>query len=385
MRMKEEITYRVGVRKLKGNYYARIRRRKFGKRKDFKLISLNTKYKRQADKRRFEIDQNLNLIIDGEYLPSWKREYGDSCISGYMLSKAKKDFIRFRETRNIRKGTIALNEIGLNRLLKAVKDIKVNSIDTTVIDYFIEYYTLVHKLSPTSINIDLRTFNIFFKWLKERKKTIDEMPKIGQLNVPKQKPIYLSNNEFELICNRVETHYQRAFYFYRETGVRLSEPFIGELDGNFLIITADKSKSRTDNEFYIEPNLIPILKEMRAMMDEKIKLKIATLQNAIDYYSKVFRKACKGDKRKGIPPIKNRKFHSLRHTCAVRTYLKTHDIYAVMKKLGHSSVTTTEIYSKFDDKRLAQDFSDLIKNPQKQAEMQNGDTFTGIPACATCS
>ena len=194
----------------------------------------------------------MNLIIDGEYLPSWKREYGDSCISGYMLSKAKKDFIRFRETRNIRKGTIALNEIGLNRLLKAVKDIKVNSIDTTVIDYFIEYYTLVHKLSPTSINIDLRTFNIFFKWLKERKKTIDEMPKIGQLNVPKQKPIYLSNNEFELICNRVETHYQRAFYFYRETGVRLSEPFIGELDGNFLIITADKSKSRTDNEFYID-------------------------------------------------------------------------------------------------------------------------------------
>ena len=51
--------------------------------------------------------------------------------------------------------------------------------------------------------------------------------------------------------------------------------------------------------------------------------------------------------------------HNLRHTYAVRRYLQTQDIYLIAKELGHSSVTTTEIYAKFNLRHLKQDFPSL--------------------------
>ena len=43
------------------------------------------------------------------------------------------------------------------------------------------------------------------------------------------------------------------------------------------------------------------------------------------------------------------KFHDLRKTFAVRRYLITQDIYQVMRELGHTKVTTTQIYADFED------------------------------------
>ena len=37
-------------------------------------------------------------------------------------------------------------------------------------------------------------------------------------------------------------------------------------------------------------------------------------------------------------------------------WLRTGDIYLVCKKMGHSSVTTTEIYTKFEESELKKDF-----------------------------
>ena len=56
------------------------------------------------------------------------------------------------------------------------------------------------------------------------------------------------------------------------------------------------------------------------------------------------------------PKIKKRKMHNLRHTFGVMEWFRTGDIYLVCKKLGHSSVTTTEIYTKFELSELRKDF-----------------------------
>ena len=57
--------------------------------------------------------------------------------------------------------------------------------------------------------------------------------------------------------------------------------------------------------------------------------------------------------------------HSIRHTFAVRRYLQTRDIYQVKQEMGHSSVTTTEIYAKFSLRRLEMDFPSLTKKGKK--------------------
>jgi len=54
--------------------------------------------------------------------------------------------------------------------------------------------------------------------------------------------------------------------------------------------------------------------------------------------------------------------HSIRHTFAVRRYLHTRDIYQVKQEMGHSSVTTTEIYAKFNLRRLEMDFPSLVES-----------------------
>ena len=51
-----------------------------------------------------------------------------------------------------------------------------------------------------------------------------------------------------------------------------------------------------------------------------------------------------------------RLLHNLRHTFGVMEWLRTGDIYLVCKKMGHSSVTTTEIYTKFEQSELIKDF-----------------------------
>ena len=52
----------------------------------------------------------------------------------------------------------------------------------------------------------------------------------------------------------------------------------------------------------------------------------------------------------------------MRHTFAVRRYLETRDIYQVCKELGHTSVTTTERYAKFNIYRLEQEFPSLVSS-----------------------
>ena len=78
--------------------------------------------------------------------------------------------------------------------------------------------------------------------------------------------------------------------------------------------------------------------------------KISTERSAVKHLSRVWSDTCK---KVGL---KKRKMHNLRHTFAVMEWLRTGDIYIVCKKLGHSSVTTTEIYTKFEESGLRKHF-----------------------------
>jgi len=54
----------------------------------------------------------------------------------------------------------------------------------------------------------------------------------------------------------------------------------------------------------------------------------------------------------------------------------TRDIYQVMKEMGHSKISTTEIYSKFNDRRLKTDFPILAGMYNKTAKIgRNGYPF----------
>ena len=180
----------------------------------------------------------------------------------------------------------------------------------------------------------------------------------------------------------LDDNYKTAFSFYRDTGCRRSEPFLGELHGDWLLIGGDETKQRMDKGLSLNHINLERITEMRAFL-ESYK---GTLDSWIGNLSKTFLKAM----REIDGQDTKYHLHCLRHTFAVRRYLQTRDIYLVKQELGHSSVVTTEIYAKFSLRRLEADFPSLV-NSTKNTEIWesghriSGHTHTGVPASSIIS
>ena len=68
-------------------------------------------------------------------------------------------------------------------------------------------------------------------------------------------------------------------------------------------------------------------------------------------------------------------FHSLRHTFAVRRLIQGTSIYDLKLLMGHSSVTTTEVYSNMNLKRVSQDFPTIVSKYVNKAKIGKEDTI----------
>ena len=131
-----------------------------------------------------------------------------------------------------------------------------------------------------------------------------------------------------------------------------------------------------NKELELSPVNVKRLTEMRAFF----KSYEGTLESWISNISKTFLKAM----REVDGQDTEYHLHCLRHTFAVRRYLQTSNIYLVKEELGHSSVVTTEIYTKFHLRRLKNDFPALVKD-SKNAEswvdgtLKVGHTYNDLP------
>ena len=88
----------------------------------------------------------------------------------------------------------------------------------------------------------------------------------------------------------------------------------------------------------------------------------STLVDPADHISKKFKQALRS-----VGAEESKRFHSLRHTFAVRRIVEKVPIFKIQKMMGHSSIATTEGYLKLDLKRLERDFPTIVYNPSKSA------------------
>ena len=359
----------VSMRKIRNTYYARIQFSRDSGRKELK-ISLRTSNELLARERKIEVQQSEDDLRAGVDLSfPWLNDEGKLLVVHLTLEEASKQYLKARASEQISKSTRNIYREALLSLQVVLNSsFPVKHIRLKHIDQFKEFCTRKDpetkkpKYSSTTINIRLRAIKTFLIWLKEREH-ISNVPAIKMLNCAKAEPTYFSNSQFNALCGHVGPYLRSVFHFYRETGCRLSEPFQGEINGNFLTIKAETSKSKRSRDVYLTPELKSILLEMREKTHwqsnegdlHKFITQPIRSTHQIKYYSKALLNACR---KVGI---KDRHFHHLRHTAAVRTYLRTRDIYEVARLLGHANVKTTEIYAKFDIKRLEQDFPDLVR------------------------
>ena len=70
--------------------------------------------------------------------------------------------------------------------------------------------------------------------------------------------------------------------------------------------------------------------------------------------------------RKKAGVVEGKTLHSLRHTFAARTLIKTNNPYVVKSVLGHQSLSTTEIYLNFPEDYLKEMLTEKMAIPSTQ-------------------
>ena len=364
----------IKLRPRRGLWYARIRWYIGSVQKECE-IPTRTKSKVEANQRLQEVKRKAEEIIElylsgKKWEAPWMTKDGKSNIVHFTLVNGVEQWLSQRSSEGIRKSTIKRNRYSLESLMSHIGTIiPLSKINTSMIDSYRNY--CIHKGNkPDGININLRAIKTFFNWCYKRE-LIEKNLFVDMVSKPKELPIYIPDSLFDKLMELdwLDDQYKTAFSFYRDTGCRRSEPFLGELHGDWLLIGGNETKQRMDKELSLSHiNLERIIK-MRAFL-ESYK---GTLDSWIGNLSKTFLKAM----REVDGQDTKYHLHCLRHTFAVRRYLQTRDIYLVKQELGHSSVVTTEIYAKFSLRRLEADFPSLVKSTNISNMGQMGHNYKG--------
>ena len=342
----------ASLRKRRGKYYARIRPWDGIQQGDIQ-IPLRTASKVEARERLAKVKAFEEDIKDGiDFTFPWLSDDGKTTVKHFTVAQAGDGFIEARRGDGLQKSTLNRNKHSLNALKRVIgESFPVERITVDTIEKFKAEYQGIH--SKQGININLRLIKTFLNWC-EVKGYVGKAPKFKPVKFPEAPPSYLTDGEFAdiMALDELDPFYKEVFIFHRETGLRLSEPYHGRLDGKWLIIHADATKQKREHEVELSDDLIKIWRLMMSRTDAWVKMG-RNPRNFTAKMSKMFQWSCHKAK------VENHRFHDLRHTFAVRMYLLTNDIYKVKQLMGHNSVTTTEKYTKFSRRRLASDFSSL--------------------------
>ena len=323
-----------------------------------KYISLETTDYKDALERHEEVEDKEIAIKRGvQYSFSWENESnrGRARIVKHSVKDLVDKWLRVKST-NVRNETLKRYKVTMTSFMNVIGYTSPLSIlNNQCIEHYKEFYK--GKNANGGINTNLRGIKCFLLWAYDEG-FIKQMPKIKMMPTEKRKPKYIKDSDWDRIMdydsNSIDIEfYKRVFTLYRDTGMRRNEAIMGRLEGSFLIVDAQYSKTGIEKEIPLTNAQIDIVKELHDARDEHLNRdsKIVTFKNK---FTKVFKDICK---KLNI----DASFHSLRHTFAVRRYAETRDIYRVMKDLGHTNVLTTQIYANFSSKRLEQDFPTLSK------------------------
>ena len=331
-------------------------------------ISLKTSDYKEAMRRHQEVEDKEKALKRGmQFTWSWEEgNRGRTRIIAKDISMLINEWLDIKKI-NVRERTYDRYEDSMNRFVEVIgKTCPPKAITNKTIEQFKRYYKGRH--TEGGININLRGIKCLLIWCLEEGH-IDKMPKIEMMQVNKSKPKTLNEGQWKAImrCDTLTDWWKNVFRVYKQTGIRLSEGILGELVGNFLIVSAEDSKTKMEREILLTDNQVSIIHKIHIARDEHFARgsQLCTFKNK---FSRQFSRISMKLNIEGVS------FHSLRHTFAVRRYLETRDIYQVCKELGHTSIKTTEIYTQFSFARLEQDYPSLVLRLEREGKKDKSDT-----------
>ena len=216
-------------------------------------------------------------------------------------------------------------------------------------------------LKMSSVSKKLSVLKSFFGWLVDEE--IIEKDPTRKIKTPKKEkvmPKALNIEELELLRESCIDVRERAILeVYYATGARLSEiQALNRKDINWESKTARVvGKGNKERDVYFSFKASYHLKKYLKSRNDLVPALFITKRRPYKRLSNrsIQREISKIVKRSGIQ--KNISIHSLRHTLATLMLDRGADITAIQGILGHSDISTTQIYAQLSDERKQEQYN----------------------------
>jgi len=282
--------------------------------------------------------------------------------TSFILNDIKEYLIFVSQVKNLSKNTTSAYERDLKKLAKFINDLNLSNyseINNEICSAWIgNLYS--QDNNPRSIQRHLSSAKGFFRFLK--KNNLIESSPFELVSAPKSPsnlPEVLSPEDVEQLLNfkpsnLIEIRDMAIVELMYSSGLRVSETVninMGDFeeDMTFLRILGKGAKTRivplgkfavnAINNWIIERDKILTKSEALFLNSKGARLSIRSVQLRLK----------KMATKQGLPPIHP---HMLRHSFATHMLESSGDLRTIQELLGHSSLSTTQIYTKLDYQHL---------------------------------
>lgn len=327
------------------------------------------------------IEQKPIILID--YLSYLKSIRG---LSPKTIKEYSYDLLVFFEYQIIRKiyfGDINLyeKEFKSNEINKIINAKFLQELKITDFYAYLSYLDNEKSDNSTTRSRKISAIKSFYNYLYQEIEVIDKniTVKLKNPKISKRQPVYLTLDETEKLLDAINTEkndFLRArdmaiVFTFLTTGMRLSELVsinVSDIENDHFTIIGKGNKERT---IYLTKNALKLIHHyLRRRKDyledlyvdalfvstRKKRISNRTVQSTIEKYLK-----------KAGFDTSVYSTHKLRHTAATLMYKYGNvDIRALKDILGHTNISTTQIYTHLEDEDLK---NAINKNPLSNLEI----------------
>mgnify|MGYP005632099489 CR=1 FL=1 len=224
---------------------------------------------------------------------------------------------------------------------------------------FLVHLKKEHNYRNTTLYRKLACLKTFYSFLVDNGYVSENViDKIDRPKLPKRLPTALTKEEVEKLLKAAENERDkiivRALY---STGVRVSE--LCNLKWDDINLDSGevrvRGKGNKERIVLMDAETLNLLKEYKEKHPSKEKVFPISPRTVQRIVKKVAEKA--GIRKKCTP-------HALRHSLATHLLEKGVDIRIIQELLGHSSLSTTQIYTHVSRTLLKQEYSKLFELPK---------------------